>query len=126
MNPQYSWMMIDYLPRTFVYITSAPYFWNAMGLTTAIAIMIGALIYDGHLSDLRKAVVSILSYASMLFLITHLRVGPQIVGCYEKILTDCSSPEKQIAGMATIMIVTFFYTIGIAMGVILFTVKKWR
>jgi len=98
------------------YITTAPFFWGSMGFTTAVGMFIGAVIYDGNLPDVKKGIVSILSYACMLFWIISSRVFNGI--------STALQPERALASLLTIMIVTVFWVFGVYLGVWVLNLRK--
>jgi hypothetical protein len=98
------------------FVTSANCFWLAMGMTTATGIFIGASIYDGNLSLLKKGILTILFYAFFIVLTTYWRIsGNSGVPIFER-------HPQSTAGMITVIITTLFYIIGMIIGV--FSVSK--
>lgn len=98
------------------YVTSAPAFWHTMGVITATAIVVGAIIHNGDLKSLGKIILTLLTYGAFIFSVDAVRIY--------KVLTDSgiTNHAQAYAGLITILFVTFFYLLGIAIGVI--TVKK--
>lgn len=111
---------MDVIIKTLEYISCAPYFWSAMGMTTAIAIFIGALLYDGNVTQTRKGIISILSYVGLLLFVTQSRIS------YYMNIGEVGMYHQAYAGIATIFIITFFWILGIILGVTMFRIKKWR
>lgn len=99
------------------YVTNAPMFWGSMGFTTAIAMFIGALVYDGELEQASKGVFSVVSYVIMLLWVMISRVLSSLntVGLNE--------PAKAWAGTLTILLITIFWLIGILLGVLILRTK---
>lgn len=103
--------MIDLL-----FVINANGFWFAMGLTAVTGVFIGASLYDGNLSMLKKGVLSIIFYAFLLILTTYLRIdGNSGVPIF-------SRHPQSTAGMITVGFITLFYLVGMCLGV--FTVNK--
>lgn len=94
------------------YITSAPYFWLSMGMVSAVAIFVGAIIYDGNLSAATKGLISVILYAFFIFQVDFTRINNLFSKFPDKIDTT------RYAGIVTILIVTIFWIIGIVIGVI--------
>lgn len=105
--------MIDQFFLALRYVAGAPYFWGSMGFTTAIAMFIGATMYDGQLTQVKKGLVSIFLYAFLLLQVTYSRIQPFLT------LNGTHDP-KLLAGIATIFLVTLFWCLGLFLGVLLF------
>jgi hypothetical protein len=85
------------------FVTNANGFWLAMGLTTATGIFIGASLYDGNLSLLKKGVLTIFFYAFFLILTIYLRIaGNSGVPIFQR-------HPQSTASMITICFITVFY-----------------
>ncbi len=95
------------------YITSDNFFWGSMAMVSIIGAFIGAVIYDGVLREVKKAIVVILAYAFLIITITSERVIPQL----DRITSE--SLYMPFAGIETILIVTIFYSLGMFLGVYL-------
>lgn len=91
------------------YIVSAPYFYQTMAAVTICAMFIGATIYDGMIKNVLKAVLAIGVYALFLTFTNLIRIGEQNI------------PEGNVgqayASTATVVFITFFYLLGMALGV---------
>jgi surface polysaccharide O-acyltransferase-like enzyme len=101
------------LSETITYIVNQDFFWASMGFTTLIGIFIGSVIYDGDMQQMKKGLIALGSYCLMLVISTSTRIIPQIY---------TTAPEKTyqlFAGMTTITIVTFFYLLGMFLGVVI-------
>src|SRR3990167_8523840 len=111
----------ELLRLALLYVTDAPFFWGSMGFTSAIAMFTGVLLYDGHLNQIRKGLVSVLSYASMVFWITTSRVlTPEHI---QFLKTQSVHPEYAFAGLISLISITFSWIFGIVLGVLIFRVK---
>lgn len=95
--------------QSLVFVASDQYFWFGMGLTTAISMFVGAIIYNGDMAQAKKGLVSISSYAMLLVYVNAARIGPQ--------LTHVVNPYQPFAGIATIFYLTSFYLFGMLWGV---------
>lgn len=102
---------VGLLIRTLVYVTYAPYFWPSMGFTTAIAMFVGAMIYDGQLNQVKKGLLSVGSYVAMLLWVTLSRVVTMAQRTPDRV------SEMTFAGIATILLITFFWVLGVFLGV---------
>lgn len=106
--------MNGFLLPSALYVTSDPYFWPSMAITVIIGYLVGAVIYDGILRDVSKAIVTVFSYAFMIVSVSATRIFPQIMG--PNSIIDRTKP---LAGLWTIFFVTIFYLIGMWIGVVL-------
>lgn len=88
-----------------------------MGLTTSIAMFVGASIYNGNFEQAKKGVFAVGSYGTMLAWTIFSRVLPNAL---ER--NFVYSDGRAFAGLVTIIYVTIFWMLGIGMGV---TVYKW-
>jgi len=98
--------------ETLQYISSAPGFWSGLGYTTASAMFIGSIIYNGEFKLAMKGVITVLSYALFLLIITSARVDS--VATQGQIV----NLAKAYAGIATIYITSAAYILGMIMGVL--------
>lgn len=101
------------------YIAHAPYFWSLMGWTTATAVFIGAMLYNGDFERLKRGVITIVSYVTLLYLVTWARVTDSITT-----YGILSTRAMAYAGLYTIGFVTAAYLLGLVLGYI--TVKHNR
>lgn len=107
--------MIDFFvafPQSFAYVISAPYFWLSMGMTAAIAMFIGAIIYDGELEYMWKGLISVGMYGFFLFQVMITRVSTN----FHKDLFSAYA-HMAYANIVTVLIVSLFWAIGIIAGV---------
>lgn len=102
------------------YVTQARFFWSSMGFTTAIAMFVGATIYDGHIEQAKKGVIGVLSYILMLLWVTLIRVADSLSGPN----VHKENFYMAYAGSVSIFFLTFFWLIGIILGVLVFRLKK--
>lgn len=96
-----------------LYVINAPFFWETVSATIASSIFIGAAIYNGDLKFLTKGIITILSYAGFLLLITTARIGNIEINS----LSDIQK-AMAYAGINTIILLTFFYLVGMIIGVL--------
>jgi hypothetical protein len=90
-------------------VINAMYFLPSMTFTTLVGIFIGSVIYNGDLRQIKKALVAIGCYVSLLTITTITRVMPAI--------NTATAPYKALASIITIIIITIFYVFGIYLGV---------
>jgi len=112
-------MELSLLKDIFVYITNAPLFWGSMGFTTAIAMFVGATIFDGHIEQAKKGMVAVGTYVFMLLWVTILRVNDTII--HSKIPTR---NQMAYAGVATIFVISFFWVFGVFIGVFILNLRE--
>ena len=107
-------MTTDLIVPTILYVINAPFFWASMGMTTAIAMFVGAMIYDGQLNQVRKGLLSVGSYIVMLLWMTLSRVIDMINKNPEKV------SEMTFAGTLTIFFISLAWLLGVFLGVATF------
>ena len=100
-------------PASVAYISSAPYFWISMGMTTGIAMFIGAIIYDGELEYAWKGLLGIGMYSFFLFQVMFTRVNYNYVQ-----ITKTLNAGQAYANLTTVVVVSLFWTIGVLFGVL--------
>lgn len=105
------------LLNSFIFVANQNMFYLAMGLTTSIAMFVGASIYNGNFEQAKKGVFAVGSYGTMLAWTIFSRVLPNAI---ER--NFVYSDGRAFAGLVTIIYVTIFWMLGIGMGV---TVYKW-
>ena len=101
------------LGQAIFYVVSQPFFWASMGFTTLIGIFIGSVIYDGDLEQMKKGLIVLGSYCIILIISTSTRIFPQIAHTPE------ASSYQLYAGIITIFLVSIFYLLGMALGVVI-------
>jgi len=104
-------------PDSIKYVVTGYTFWQAMGWTSAIGMVIGRLMYNGDLKRMHKFFISFAVY--LIFLIyTQLA---RIHG-----LEQINNPIQASASIITILFVSFFYVFGMYLGVTMFSIIKKR
>lgn len=102
-------------PETIEYISLAPYFWASMGSTFSTGMVIGALLYNGDLKRVQKAILSISCYIGFVLFTTLARLSSLSI----------NSAVMANAQIVTILVVSFFYVIGMYFGVsLLYFLKR--
>ena len=102
---------MDSLIDSFLYVMNANMFWQAMMMTSLTSMFIGALVYDGKLKAVSKALLSVSAYV-LLLLTTYIgRLYPHIV--------EGNTCGELYAGVVTILLVSFFYCLGMLGGVLI-------
>lgn len=107
--------MMDFISQfglSLTYISQAPYFWLSMGMVCAIAMFIGAIIYDGELENAYKGIISVGMYGFFLFQIIFTRVSANYGA-----LSVSLSPAQVYANLTTVIVVSIGWLIGIGIGV---------
>jgi hypothetical protein len=91
-----------------LYVSSDPFFWPSMGITTMIGIFIGAVIYNGDVTEVKKMIASLICYAVLISTVNLTRVLPDL---------PIVANSKPLGSIITIFIVTIFYLLGTFIGV---------
>lgn len=99
--------------KSLVFVAEADYFYQAMAIVTIMASMIGSMVYNGDLSSIRKAIVSIFCYAIMLMFTNISR----LINYPDLLLPKEMTMGQQFNGTVTVVYVTFFYMLGLSLGV---------
>ena len=115
-------MTLKLLFNAFLYMQNGPFFWQSFGFTIAIAMFIGAAVYDGHVDQAKKGLISVGSYAFMLLWITLARVTQTYLNSHGFSYT--TKPEYALAGVITLIFVSLAWMIGISLGVWVFKIKE--
>lgn len=102
----------EILIETFTYVSHAPYFWLTMGMVTAVSMFVGAIVFDGDLSTATKGIIGVLSYIFFLIQAQFTRVTDAIPR-----IKPPSPSYTWHAATITIIIITFFWIIGVLFGV---------
>lgn len=109
--------MFNDIILTINYITGASFFYQTMGMTAAASIFLGAAFYNGEIKQMWKAVIVVITYASLLLLAITSRVN--------QALQDPSMPHNvhlAYASSITILFLTIYYILGLIIGV--YTVQR--
>jgi hypothetical protein len=109
--------MMELVLPAIVYVTSDPYFWSSMAFTTMVGIFIGAIVNNGDLEQVKKTILSIFSYFTLIAMVNLTRVIPQII-------PNMKSPHQIFASTVTLGLVTLFYLLGIFLGVYMVRTAK--
>lgn len=113
-------MDMQYLTASFSYVTGDRYFWLSMAITFIIGMFISSSIYNGEVKEVKKLLIGLSSYASLIIMTTSARIYPQIIGT-----TAGDMASHPFAGIMTIFVVTLFYAFGMAWGIrVVYHAKK--
>jgi hypothetical protein len=104
--------MLAYITPAFYYVTMDQFFWISMAFTTIIGIYVSAAIYDGETREIKKFLIGLGAYATLIFITTCGRVFPQIINTIPR-----AQSHMPFASMITIFLVTTFYLIGMIIGI---------
>ena len=105
---------MDFALKVFYYISGGPGFRLSMGMTTAVAVFIGAIIFDGVLTLAVKGIITVISYAFFVLQIDITR----ITSTYAQEMVPKSAPQAMsYGGIGTIAAVTIFWIVGMMLGV---------
>ena len=102
--------MINSFFESLTYIMSDQYFLLSMATTVMIGIFLGATLYDGLIDKLWKALISLSCYGLLIIATTTTRIIPLIEA-------DTFTKHYPFSGVATVLIVSFFYFLGMIIGV---------
>jgi len=102
---------MNYLLSSLEYVINNDYFWVSMAMTTTIGVFIGSVLYDGVLKEVKKVMVVMLSYTLMIVTTNSARILPIINS------GNAHSINQPFAGIATTILVTVFYILGMWLGV---------
>ena len=109
---------------SFVYVANQNMFWGTMGFTTAMAIFVGVLLYDGNLDQAKKGTWAVLSYVFMVIWLNLVRIFP--ITANPDYIYGKSNYGMPYAGIVTIIYITIAWLIGIGIGVNLFKHKHYK
>lgn len=109
---------------SFVYVANQNMFWGTMGFTTAMAMFIGVLLYDGNLDQAKKGIWAVLSYVFMLVWLNMVRIFP--ITASPNYVYHENNYGMAYAGIATITYITIAWLLGILIGVRLFKHKHYE
>ncbi len=104
--------MLSTFVESINYVTSAPFFYQAVGITAVNGIWIGAVLYNGEVKTMWKGVITIGCYA-VLMLVTNI---PRVYSRLPNVATE--NIPMAYASTVTILLVTLWYILGIIIGVI--------
>lgn len=104
---------MNYLFESLRYVMTDAYFLPAMGFTCAIGVFIGSLLYDGLLPEVKKAIISIISYAFLVSMTNFGRIVPIVLS------GRVHEVKQPFAGIATLVFVTVYYILGMLLGVMI-------
>ncbi len=106
------------------YMYEVPLFWGTVGFTVAIAMFVGAIVYDGNVDEIKKTIISVFSYALMLFWMAVLQIFDARIR-HPEILTEFVKPTTYVIAL-NVIVTTIAWLLGIWLGVITVFVKKER
>ena len=91
------------------YVIHGNMFWQSMGMTTATALFIGAMLFhESNKSNFYKAVVTVMIYSIFLIFTSAARVSPNV--------SDGIVTAKTYAAVITISLITTAYALGLIIG----------
>lgn len=105
--------VVDILVRVLNYVSSAPYFWGALGFTTAVGMFVGAIIYDGERKQAHKGILSVLSCT---FLVMWMNLSRILSVINSDPSIEKSRVVMAFAGVATNLIVAVAWILGMYLG----------
>lgn len=109
------------LYQSLLYVSQQNLFWGSMSFTTCIGMFVGVLLFDGNIEATKKGMVATLSYGSMIAWTTFVRILPNAIENNFKFVN-----AQPFAGLATLIYITFFWILGVCIGVNIFKFKHFR
>ena len=107
---------MEVVTNTLNYVVEGYLFWHTIGFTIATAIFIGATLYDGDTTTLKKGLITVGTYAGFLFMLNAGRlIGAEVFNI---------NHAQRYAGLMSLVLITIAYLSGLIMGV--HTVKYAR
>ena len=112
---------MEIILETFKYIQRGPYFWGSMGFIVASAMLIGTMVFGSDHKQIYKFLLGMATYILMLTFVNLTRA-------YQSILPDfpLTSIVKVYASSLTTIIVTFFWVLGLFLGLAIDKYKKFK
>ena len=102
---------MNYVISSILYVAHDPFFWPSMAFTTMVGVFIGAIIYDGNTTEVKKMIASLMCYAILIMTVNATRVIPLLQASTNGVL------HQPFASIVTIATVTIFYLLGTFIGV---------
>lgn len=96
--------------NSFIYVMSDGFFWPSMAITVMIGIFVGSTVYDGCVAEMKKMILSLFIYAGIIITVTSSRIFPSLFDGVNRV-------HNPFSGIATILLVTIFYLLGMCLGV---------
>lgn len=101
------------LQKSLVFVAQSDYFYQAMAAVTIVGMLIGSMLYNGDLNQLKKATLTIFAYGSLIAMTNVARIISSEAGVTRNLMHQ----GQAFNGTTTIVYVTFFYLIGVVVGV---------
>ena len=102
---------MEYLLETIKYVGGDNFFWLSMAGTTIVGLYIGAIVYNGDVIQVRKMLVALISYVSLLVFADLSRIIPTVASSH------VANKSQPFAGVMTTFLITIFYLFGMWLGV---------
>lgn len=102
---------MNYLALSIAYVVSDQFFWLSMATTTIIGICLGAVLYDGLLTQIKKTILVLIGYVFLVMTTDMARILPLIA------TGKVVNPAQPLAAVTTMAFVTLFYCAGMLLGV---------
>jgi hypothetical protein len=105
------------------YVIATPLFWASMGFTVAISMIITVTLFDHNFTMITRAAFAKLVFIFMLFLVTFSRIDYEIMN-FKLNLSNFAQNAQLFAGLATLILLSFFWFLGMFLGVVLMKFQK--
>lgn len=99
-----------------------PYFWASMGFTTAIAMFVGPLFFNGNVGLSVKALLAKLLFAGMMFWFSVSQIIDARVN-HPELLTPGVKAVSYVVAL-NVVAVTFAWVMGFFLGIVILWLKK--
>lgn len=114
---------INYLQQSFNYVTSVPYFWQSMGMIVSISMILSVLLFDHNLKLVIRSAFTKLIFIFTLLLVTYQRLENSIKIGVTDLEKNAATP---LASLITIIIISFFWFVGIVLAILIISYQKRR
>ena len=103
------------------YVTNGPYFWGSMGFIVASAMLIGTLIFGSNHGQIYKFLLGLFTYLIMLTFVNLTRAIDSITSDFTQLQI-----ARAYASTITVFIVSFFWVLGLFLGMVIDKFKKHK
>lgn len=120
---------IDNFIAAFDYISAAPFFWQSMGMITAISMIIAVTLYDHRYGLILRSAIATGCFAFILFLVTFFRIDTNLSTIQSLSNADNNHTftfALAFASLITILTVATFWFLGIILGISVVSFQKRR
>src|SRR3989304_6550775 len=113
----------DYIQQSLVYVTTVPYFWQSMGMIGAVAMIVTVLLFDYNFKFIFRTFLAKFIFVLLLLYVTYARLVYSIEIGVTNLQINSAAP---LAGMVTLSLVSFFWFMGIFLGMLIIYIRRRR